>query len=105
MTQKNVAADETVVIHRHTHSAPPLLVSDATADKEGFRDARAWRKFARAAQSAGFPVTSLGAELAMLRADVEAYVRATGSRPTVATPAEPDDYITAAITAAGLVKR
>lgn len=84
---------------------PPLLVSDATAEREGFRDARAWRKFARAAQADGYAVTSIGAELAMLRADVEAFVRASrgASVPkSISSGPDEDAIITDAIERAGL---
>jgi hypothetical protein len=99
MTDKTLP-EEPIHIHRHHHAAPPLLVSDTTAEREGFPSARAWRKFARAAAARGLPVAELGAELAMAREDVLAALR--GAAPAAPTPTvEPaDDFESATLAAA-----
>lgn len=90
-----------VIIHKHFHEPPPLLVTDSTCLKEGFPSVRAWRKFARAAITQGFTVSELGEELTMLRSDVEAFHKSRGI--TIQPKVDPDFVdLSEAIARAGL---
>jgi hypothetical protein len=104
MTQKNLAEDP--FIYKPTYvAAAALLVSEHNAVAEGFKDERDCRKLIRKAAAAGKPIVELtNGALAILRTDLEAYIRESGARPSAATSTnDADDLgIAAAVAGAGL---
>jgi hypothetical protein len=102
MTQKNLAEDP--FIYKPTYvAAAALLVSEHNAVAEGFKDERDFRKLARRAAAAGKPLVELSnGALAILRSDLEAFIRETGVSDSRPTPAPADDDLAAVIARSGL---
>ena len=109
-TQKNlpdpIAAGQSVV-HAHTHVhqelPPPLLVSTHNAKQEGLGNERDFRKLARKAAAAGKPIVELSnGALAILRSDLEAFIRETGVVETSRKTTADDDELAKVVARSGL---
>ncbi len=98
MTDSLDVAEQPITIHRHVHAPPPLAVTERNCEAQGF-SVRGWRKLCRAALAAGFPASEQSDGWCMLRADVEAFLRAGASSPA-APPPPVDDFEAATLAAA-----